>query len=83
MRFFDALRDFFRVLFGAADAPEQPPPSPQRHGGFRDGFEGSSKQKVNITGVTPALVVVEQPEPPASAAQPDDGFVASLDDLEN
>lgn len=82
MSVFGAIGEFLRTLFVPGDAPKQPPkkPSAQTHGGFRDGFEKAAGKPVNLTGVTPALIVVPE-EKSEALPQPDNGFVASLDDL--
>lgn len=81
MKWVDAIGEFLRTLFVPSEAPKKPQkPGAQTHGGFRDGFEKRAGRPVNLTGVTPALIVVPE-ETSAAAPQPDDGFVASLDDL--
>ena len=81
MKLFEAIGEFLRTLFVPADAPKKPQkPGAQTHGGFRDGFEKAVGKPVNLTGVTPALIVVPE-EVAEPAPQPDNDFVASLDDL--
>lgn len=81
MKLFDTIGEFLRTLFVPGEAPKKTPkPGAQTHGGFRDGFEKAAGQRVNLTGVAPAMIVVPE-EKPDLTPQPDNDFVASLDDL--
>lgn len=81
MKLFDTIGEFLRTLFVPGEAPKKAPkPGAQTHGGFRDGFEKTAGQRVNLTGVAPAMIVVPE-EKPDLTPQPDNDFVASLDDL--
>jgi len=80
MKLFDAIGDFLKTLFVPPEVTEKKKkPGAQTHGGFSDGFQKAPNAKVNLTGMAPALIVVpeEKPEPP----QPDNEFLASVDDL--
>ncbi len=81
MKLFDAIGDFLKTLFVPPEVTEKKKkPGAQTHGGFSDGFQKAPNARVNLTGVTPALIVVPEDKPEA-APQPDNEFLASVDDL--
>lgn len=81
MKLFDAIGDFLKTLFVPPEVTEKKKkPGAQTHGGFSDGFQKAPNARVNLTGVAPAVIVVPEDKPEA-LPQPDNDFVASLDDL--